>query len=501
MISRFTVLFFLLLSFSTIQGQDSPNIVLILADDMGFGDVKAYNHTSSIPTPNLNSLAEEGIKFTDAHSNSAVCSPTRYGILTGRYAWRTRLQIGVLRPESPPLIDKDRLTIGKMLKKKNYNTGIVGKWHLGIEWNRNQEGEIDYNQPFISGPTDLGFDYYYGVIASLDMVPYTFYENKTPVKPVMKKQQAQSFPAYLRPGPKASDFDHAEVLDQLTDKAVNYIDQQAVKEAPFFLYFALTSPHKPVLPTTRFRGVTGVGPYADFITQTDWTVGQVLQALETNGVKENTLLIFTSDNGSFMFRMDADQQYPDASEVDSFKSRTTGDGQRDHSSDATVHGYYPHVHRPNGQWRGTKADIWEAGHRVPFIVRWPETIEPNKVSSQTVSVTDIMATLADIVGYAAETGEDSFSLMPILTGNSEEISRPPVINHSFDGMFALRKGPWKMVFGNGSSGRQVPQGSPFTKPYQLFNLDKDPQETKNMINQNPDIAEKMTILLDEIRTD
>ena len=480
-----------------------PNIVLILADDMGYGDVQAYNKASAIPTTNVNTLAEEGMKFTDAHSNSAVCSPTRYGILPGRYAWRTSKKRGVLIPESPPWIQKNRLTIGKMLKKKNYNTGTVGKWHLGIEWNRNQEGEIDFNQPFISGPTDLGFDYYHGVIASLDMVPYTFYENKTPVQPVTEHQQGQSFPGMIRPGPKASDFDHSKALDQLTDKAVNYIKRQADQENTFFLYFALTSPHLSISPAKRFQGVTGLGPYADFIAQTDWTVGQVLQALEEKGVEDNTLVLFTSDNGSYMHRIDADQKYPVENSLtrNSFKARTAGDGQQDHASDATVNGYYPYVHQANDQWRGTKGDIWEAGYRVPFIVRWPEKIESNNKSSQTVSVTDIMATLGDMVDYSDETGQDSFSLLPILTGKSKIISRPPVVHQSFDGMFALRKGPWKMVFGNGSGGRQVPQGSPFTKPYQLFNLENDPQETINVIDQYSDIAQEMTDMLDEIRRD
>lgn len=490
-------------SYSTAWAQENPNIVLILADDMGYGDVQAYNPQSTIPTPNLNSMAEEAMRFTDAHTNSSVCTPSRYGILTGRYAWRTRLKSGVLRGSSQPLIKETRLTLGSMLKKQGYHTAAVGKWHLGIEWAKDQEGNVDFNQPFKSGPTDLGFDYFFGVSASLDMEPYMFYENKSPVQPATETQSAQIFPRYLREGPKATGFDHSEVLDQLTSQAINYIDQQADKKNPFFLYFALTSPHKPVWPAERFQGTTGLGPYADFIVQTDWTVGQVLQVLEEKGIEDNTLVLFTSDNGSFMFRVDKDRKYPfgESLAAESFKARKVGSGQQDHAGNAEIHGYYPYVHSANYKWRGTKADIWEAGHRVPFMVRWPGHINPNKKSTETISVTDIMATLADIAGYTFETGEgeDSVSLMPLLTGKETTISRSPVVHHSLSGMFAVRESKWKMVFGNGSGGRQVPRGEPFRKPYKLFNLELDPMETTNVIDQYPEVAQKLTKSLDQIR--
>jgi len=481
-----------------------PNIVLILADDMGYGDIQAYNPASSIPTPNLNALTKEGMRFTDAHTNSSVSTPTRYGILTGRYAWRTRLKSGVLfEPHAKPLINTRRLTLPKMLKQFNYHTACIGKWHLGVEWQRNQEGEANFNQPFLTGPTDVGFDYYFGVTGSLDMIPYTFFENKQPVQSVTDTQPHLSFPRYLREGPKAKDFDFSRVLDQLTDKSVEYIKKQSDHPNPFFLYFALTAPHKPVWPAERFQGRTELGPYADFILQVDWTVGQILEVLKNNGIKDNTLVIFTSDNGSFMFRVHGDERYPFEKKFSgqSFKSRVVGDGEKDHADDSRIHGYYPYVHRANYIWRGTKADIWEGGHRVPFIVRWPDRIKAQTTNTQTICVTDIMRTCADMAGYSLtdNQGEDSFSLMPVLLGKQSKISRAPVVHHSIGGMFAIREGKWKMVFGNGSGGRQVPKGQPFKKPYFLFNLDNDPAETTNLIDQYPEVASQLTEQLERIR--
>jgi arylsulfatase A-like enzyme len=507
----FILIFGLFLSYSNQKEETNkgtsdklPNIILILADDMGYGDIQAYNPASGIPTTNLNSLAEEGMRFLDAHTNSSVCSPTRYGILTGRYAWRTRLKSGVLfEPGSKPLIQPERLTLPKMLKKYNYHTACFGKWHLGIEWDRDEEDKADFNRPFLSGPNEVGFDYYFGVTGSLDMIPYTFYENNRPVQPVTETQPHLDFPRYLREGPRAKGFDHSKALDRLTEKSVEYVKEQSGSENPFFLYFALTAPHKPVWPAERFQGRTELGPYADLVLQVDWTVGQILAALEEQEIKDNTLIIFTSDNGSFMFRVDADQKYPFGKILpkQSFKARKVGDGQKDHADDSRIHGYYPFVHRANYIWRGTKADIWEAGHRVPFIVKWPGHIKEGTKNSQTICVTDIMKTCADIVGYSLteKEGEDSFSLMPLFLGEQSKISRAPVVHHSSGGMFAIREGKWKMVFGNGSGGRQVPRGKPFKKPYILYNMKNDPAETTNLISQYPKVANKLSDQLDSIR--
>ncbi|MEX2567578.1 MAG: arylsulfatase [Cyclobacteriaceae bacterium] len=482
-----------------------PNIILIFADDMGYGDIQSYNSASQIPTPNLNNLAKDGMRFDDAHSNSSVCSPSRYGILTGRYAWRTHLKSSVLsEPDNnKPLIRPDRLTLADMLKNFNYQTAAIGKWHLGIEWKNNEEGMADYSQPFLTGPNDVGFDYSFIIPVSLDMIPYAYYKNHKPIKEVTDKHPFRKFPRYIREGPMAKDFYHEKVLDNFTEKALDYIQEQSKYPPPFFLYFALTAPHKPVWPAERFQGSTTKGPYADFIVQIDWTVGQILQALERNQIDKNTLVIFTSDNGSFMLRVSADQEYPfeKAESRESFYSRHVGKSQKDHAADSEVHGYHQHIHDANYIWRGTKGDIWEGGHRVPFIVRWPGIIEGGTMSKQTISITDIMATLADIMGYSLneDEGKDSFSFLPLLLGDVSKITRAPVIHHSSRGMFAIREGKWKMIFGNGSGGRQIPEGQPWEKPYHLFNLEIDPSETTNVIDQYPEVAKYLSERLDKIR--
>jgi arylsulfatase A-like enzyme len=460
----------------------SPNFIFILADDMGYGDPQCYNPSSTIPTPHLNRLAREGMMFTDAHSGSAVCTPTRYGVLTGRYAWRSRLKRGVLfPPNDPPLIEPKRLTVAGLLKEHGYHTACIGKWHLGIEWARDTQDEVDFNQPFSHGPTDVGFDQFFGIAASLDMVPYGFFRDHAPVQAFTETQPAQRFPYFVRQGPRAPDFHPDQALDRLTQEAATYIQERATQPAPFFLYLALTSPHKPTWPAERFRGKTGLGPYADFVHQTDWTVGQVLRALDDTGLADQTLLIFTSDNGSYMYRRNDDQP--------------------DHVADHSNQGYAPHHHRANAHWRGTKADVWEAGHRVPFIVRWPEHVAPETQCSTTICLTDFMATCAELVSHQLPdaAAEDSFSLVPLLSGHPSQFDRAPVVNHSANGMFALRSGPWKMVFGNGSGGRERPAGKPFEKPYTLFNLSTDPSEANNLIEQHPDVAERLAQHLEALR--
>jgi arylsulfatase A len=451
-----------------------PNIVFILADDMGYGDIQAYNPKSKIPTPNLNRLAQQGIRFTDAHSGSAVCTPTRYGLLTGRYCWRSRLKSGVLfPPNDEPLIDDDRLTVAGMLKKYNYNTACIGKWHLGIGWGRDAQGKVDFNKPINHGPTDVGFDEYFGVAASLDMIPYTFLHNHELAQPVTETQPRLNFPKYVRQGPKAKDFDPGKVLDTLTGKAVDYIERSAPKSDPFFLYFPLTAPHKPVWPEDRFKNSTKQGPYGDFVHQVDWSVGQVMKALDKMGVADDTIVVYSSDNGSYMFRKN--------------------ESEPDHVDKPEIQGFKPSNHRPNGLLRGTKADIWEAGHRVPFIVRWPGVAQAATKSDATICLTDFFATCSEITGYAkpSNVGEDSFSLLPIIEGRTKDIDRPPVIHHSVNGTFALRDGRWKMVFSNGSGGREKPRGKPFQKPYTLFDLKNDPTESTDVIAQYPAIAQRL----------
>jgi len=459
-----------------------PNILFIYADDMGYGDVQALNPDSKIPTPNLNALAETGITFTDAHTSSAVCTPSRYSALTGRYCWRTWLKKGVLfPPDDKPLIEPDRPTLASLLKKKNYTTAIFGKWHLGIEWGRNADGEVDFNKPFSYGPTSVGFDEFYGIAASLDMIPYVFLKNDHTAEPVNREQTAIKFPKFVRQGPKGETFEPQDVLDKLTQKAVTFISSHAHDQNPFFLYLPLTAPHKPAWPAQRFVGATGLGPYGDFVHQVDWTVGQVLAALDDQGIADNTLVIYSSDNGSYMYRTPAERP--------------------DHVEDESVQGYHTQNHQPNYIWRGTKADIWEAGHHVPFFVRWPGKLTAGEKVSQTICMTDLFATIAEIVGIPVPEGaaEDSYSFAPLLFGQAERYSRPPVIHHSAGGMFSIRDGKWKLVLGNGSGGREKPKGKPFGEPYSLLDLQKDPSETTNVIDQFPQVAERLTVEFKKIQ--
>jgi arylsulfatase A len=458
-----------------------PNIVFILADDLGYGDIRAFNPESSIPTPYLDRLAAEGMRFTDAHSGSAVCSPTRYGILTGRYCWRTELRSGVLwPPDDKPLISPDRLTVAGLLKRQGYHTACIGKWHLGLEWGKDEKGTVDFHKPLQYGPNDVGFDESFIIAGSLDMIPYVFYHNHVPAGPVTEKQPGLPFPRFIREGPREEGFDPGKVLDELTTRAVAAIDARASSDSPFFLYLPLTAPHKPVWPAARFEGKTEAGPYGDFVNQTDWSVGQVLEALKRKGIEDDTLVIFTSDNGSYMFRWPLEEQ--------------------DHIKDSRVQGFHPSNHKANADWRGTKADIWEGGHRVPFIARWPGEIKAGTQCGQTFCLTDFLATCAELTGIPLpeNAGEDSFSLLPLMKGGVWAPPRAPVIHHSSEGMFSLRDGRWKMVFGSGSGGREKPLGKPFEKPYFLFDLEKDPSETANLIDRHPEIAERLTAELERI---
>ncbi len=465
-------------------GKKRPNIVFILADDMGYGDVRALNPESKVPTPNLDRIAHEGMIFSDAHSGSAVCTPTRYGVLTGRYCWRTRLKRGVLNGYSGHLVDPDRLTVADVCKQAGYHTACIGKWHLGMDLPRKPGGkstDLDYTKRIENGPNVNGYDYFYGIVASLDFPPYVFIENDRFTEPASESVPRVGFPGFRRAGPKSPSFSHIEALDVLTGKATGYIRERAKNEEPFFLYLALTAPHKPCLPAKRFQGKSGIGPYGDFVMQVDDAVGQVYRTLKELGLAENTLLIYTSDNGSYMYRWAADKP--------------------DHKEDASVQGYHPSVHRANYIWRGTKADIWEGGHRIPYLVRWPGQVKAGSVCKRTICLTDFMATCAEIVGYAlpANAGEDSFSTVPLMKGLDWETPRAPVIHHSVNGMFSLRDEKWKMVFGNGSGGRERPAGKPFTKPYFLFDLENDPSETTNVIEKYPEVAQRLEAKLDEIR--
>lgn len=475
------------------QGTAPPNIVVILADDMGYGDVHAWNPSSKIPTPHLDRLAAEGMRFTDAHSPSAVCTPTRYGTLTGRYCWRTQLKRGVLGGYSPPLIAPDRLTIAGLLQRHGYHTAAIGKWHLGMDMplrsdqpagktSNKHARNVDFRGKIKNGPTTRGFDYYFGVSASLDMPPYVFIENDRFESQPSSQYPGSKFPKFVRPGPKAENLQFDHVLSRLAQQASKYIHTRAKTKQPFFLYLPLTGPHKPVVPHPEFQGRTDLGPYADFVVNVDATVGEVLKAVDQAGIRSNTLVIFTSDNGSFMFRTDD----PSAT---------------DHVSDPTKQLYRSDHHLANGPLRGTKADIYEGGHRVPYIARWPGHVQPGTTCQEPICHTDLFATLAEVVGASIppNQAEDSESIVPLLLGDSTFRRKQPVIHHSAGGMFAIRKGPWKLIAGNGSGGRAKPKGKPFERPYQLYNLATDVGEKHDVAKEHPDIVQSLSEELERIR--
>ena len=459
-----------------------PNIVFVLADDMGFGDVQALNARSKVSTPNLNRFAKQGMMFTDAHSPSAVCTPTRYGALTGRYCWRSRLKRGVLNGYSAPLLEPGRLTVAGMLRASGYHTSIVGKWHLGLGFQKDADGKIDYAKPVTDGPNEHGFDYSHIIPASLDFPPYVYIENGQVIELPTIDQPAVKFPGFLRRGPRQPGLVMDDCLDDLTGKATSVIEQRAKKDQPFFLYFPLSAPHKPVQPHPRFIGKSKLGLYGDFVMQVDWTIGQIMKAIHEAGIEKNTLLIFTSDNGSFMHRRGADEK-------------------EDHLSDPTIQAYNVTHHTANGDLRGTKADVWEAGHRVPFFARWSGVIKPGSKCERATVHVDLFATCAEIAGanLPDDAAEDSFSWLPLFRGDDWAKPRAPVINHSAAGMFALRSGKWKLVAGNGSGGREAPKGKPFGKPYRLFDLSSDLGERNDLAKANPGLVEELTRKLEAVR--
>ncbi len=479
---------------SGLNGAERPNIVTILADDLGYGDVSCYNPESRIPTPRLDRLAREGMRFSDAHSPSAVCTPTRYALLTGRYAWRTRLQKNVLGPWDKPLIAADRLTVGKLLQQHGYATACIGKWHLGQTYvtkdgkppsggPKNALTNVDFTQAIIDGPTTRGFDHYFGTIVP-NYPPYCFIEND---RTVGLPSVLASGGLYNIPGPMVPGWKLEEILPALTSHAVEWVENASKSDRPFFLYLALTSPHYPVVPAPEFVGTTKVGAYGDFVHQTDWAIGQVLDALERSGVANNTLVIFTSDNGP----------------------EITGEVKP---------GAYDRVkefgHRSSGLLRGAKRDAWEGGHRVPFIVRWPGRVHAGVVSDHTMCHVDIMATVAAILGekLADNAGEDSFSMLPVLLNETPSIpTREATVHHSARGKFAIRKGDWVLIEApsgddNGANGeppwlKEERNYTAHPHPGELFNLRDDLQQRVNHYADKPELVRELKELLAKLKRD
>lgn len=475
------------------RAADKPNFIFILCDDLGYGDLACLNPEGKVPTPNLDRLAREGVTFTDAHTSSSVCSPTRYGVMTGRYNWRSKLQKGVLGGLSPRLIEQGRLTVAEMLRKQGYHTACIGKWHLGMDWtlhpgkevselnieSREQAFSADLGKPASNGPNAVGFDYYFGISASLDMVPYCFIENgRVTAQPTEDRGllmfHGDDKKRMSREGPAAPGFTGYEVLPTLTDKAVAYIGERAADAKagkPFFIYLPYASPHTPILPNPEWRGKSGLNSYGDFVMQQDHEVGRLLQALDQHGLAENTFLVFTSDNGC--------------------------------SPSARYDELLAKGHNPSAKFRGHKADIYEGGHRVPFLVRWPAKVKGGQTTSQLTCLTDFMATAADVTGTALpeDAAEDSFSFLPALTGANGGVVRRSVVHHSIGGFFAIREGKWKLALCPGSGGWSEPRPGKEPKdapPIQLFDLEADLGETRNVQADHKDIASSLQMKLEEM---
>ena len=446
--------------FALAEDKDSkPNIVVILADDMGYGDAGCYNEKSKIPTPHLDRLARKGMRFTDAHSPSSVCSPTRYGLLTGRYSWRTEMKKGVIGAWGWPQIEKNRLTLASMLNQHSYHTACIGKWHLGWDWkkadgttlriDRQSDHDlrvelaktVDYTKPIGGGPLGAGFNYYFGD-GAVNQPPYLWIENDRcltqPTQPFLESIRKGSSNGSATP-----DWDQTKVLPRITERAVQYIYERGKKkEIPFFLYFPLTAPHVPLMPSKQYVGKSILGPYGDFVYQVDDIVGQITQALEEASLAENTMVIFTSDNGSF------------------------ATPQKGHS--------------PNGELRGKKTQIFEGGHRIPFLVRWSGRIKEGTINKQLVGVNDVFATVAALVGHKLpdDAAEDSVNLLPTLLDSTKKV-RQDLIHHSRRGEFAIRDGDWKLIT---DSKR---------KPIQLFNISNDLAEKNDLHKKHPMVVKRL----------
>lgn len=459
-----------------------PNVIVVLADDLGIGDLSATNPKCRIKTPHLQRMADEGITFLDAHSSSSVCTPTRYGLLTGRYNWRSRLARGVLSGTSDHLIPADRATLGHLMRKAGYHTQMIGKWHLGWDWARvpnakRNRNTIDFAQPVKNGPDINGFDGYYAHCGSLDMPPYVWVDTgKATAIPQREEGVTRDEDPYgwYRKGPISPDFKIDQVLPHLFDKSIRHIQQRAAdakQGQPFFLYLALPAPHTPIVPVPPFKDASGMNPYADFVMQVDHHMGDLLATLKQAGIDDQTLVIFSSDNGC--------------------------------SPQANFEVLEQHNHDPSAGFRGHKADIYEGGHRVPLIARWPAEIRGGQKSAALACLTDLYATMREITGQPAEDqgGEDSFSLIPAFEGQADT-DRTNLVSHSIGGSFSIREGDWKLCLSAGSGGWSAPREPDARKqnlpPLQLYHLKTDRGERKNLLDQHPDRVNQLLLLLDDL---
>jgi len=475
-------------------GADKPNIVFILADDMGIGDVSGLNPDSKITTPNIDAMIKDGMTFTDAHTSSSVCTPSRYGIITGRYCWRTKLKARILNSYSPSLIPPERETVASMLKKHGYKTAMIGKWHLGITWTKKDgtvysdvevpsdkaEEEIDFSKPLKVGPHEVGFDYFFGTAASWGMPPYAYIENDKLIYSKLVKHNGQLFPdppevakakaeglkgkqlkkivkkypkRVWHSGLKDENMKPTDPMPEFARRSVQYIEESD-NTHPFFLYLPLLAPHTPVVPNKPFVGKSKAGIYGDYVTEVDWFVGKVRDALKKKGIYKNTIFIFSADNGY------------------SIKAFPTAMGKK-------------YNHHSSYIYAGCKTRLTEGGHRVPFIVDWPAVVKPGTKNNDLISLMDFFATCAELVGAKIpdNVAEDSFSFLPELEGAGMS-KRDSIVHQDFAGYLGIRRGDWKLMLQR--------------KKTMLVNIKQDLSEEKDLTKENPEKAEELKKLLIKI---
>lgn len=491
---KFNFLIILLIYSSLLFSQNTrPNVVVIFADDMGYGDVSGLNPHARTETPNIDYLIENGISFAEAHASASVCTPSRYGLLTGRYAFRGAAR-RVVNGFGGPVISSERKTLGNMFKESGYVTACIGKWHLGVEWqtkdgtkpeylHESGKSNVDYSRPILTGPNDFGFDYSFVHTASLDMPPYLFIEDhqvvgnkivltsdvykaeKDNTEYAWDKKHTREGDVYWgkgvwwRKGEMSGSFRIEDCLSGILDNGIEYISQR--KSSPFFLYLPLTGPHTPWVPTKEFQGKSPIGDYGDFILNIDHVVGEVIKALKNTGELDNTIIIFSSDNGAY---------WPEE------EIRLQG-------------------HDSNWGRRGQKGDVWDGGHRVPLVVHWPDGIRESFEYDGLTSLTDWYATFADLLSYeiSSEEGEDSFSFLPVIKGDKQH-HRRTMIHQGSNGMFAYRKGDWKYIEGLGSGGFTAPsrlEPSDNRVQGQLYNMSDNVKESQNRYGIQREIVQEM----------
>ncbi|MEN3941048.1 arylsulfatase [Prosthecobacter sp. SYSU 5D2] len=474
--------------------ESRPNIVILYADDMGYGDLGAQNPDSKIPTPHLDKLASQGMRFTDAHSSSGICTPSRYALLTGRFHWRK--MHGIVNSFDKPVLDEADTTLPELLKTQGYRTACIGKWHLGWNWDdilkpgaepvmdargRHRvfaSGDFDWGKPVSGGPLSHGFDYYFGDDVP-NFPPYAWFENDrvitVPSEPLTITPETREGNWEARPGPMTPGWDFYAVVPRLRDQAVKWIGQQKGKEGPFFLYVPFNSPHAPIVPTNEFTGKSQAGGYGDFMVQTDAKAGQILQALEANGFADNTLVIFSADNGA-------------------------------------EHYAYPRIqnfgHRSSGPLRGVKRDLHEGGHRLPFVVRWPGVVKPGTVSDALTSQVDILATVAAIIGAEIPAGSanDSYNQLPVWKENAPS-PRTTIVHNTKEDAYALRHQNWLLVAAKSGAQSKVPAWYNEEFGYaknehegELYDLSTDLAQKHNLYAEKPDKVKELTGLLEQVRS-